>query len=38
MNASYQYGLSLLSKTNITYLNQLITPEEIFTKTQNYES
>jgi len=29
MNASYQYGLSILTKNNITYLNQLKTPEEI---------
>ncbi len=30
MNASYQYGLSLLSKTQINYLNQLKNPEELF--------
>ncbi len=38
MNASYQYGLSLLTSTNKSHLNHLKTPEEIFTKTQNNES
>ena len=27
MNASYQYGLSLLNKSNLEKLNQLIAPE-----------
>ena len=30
MNASYQYGLSLLTKNNIMHLNQLKKPEELF--------
>lgn len=30
MNASFQFGLSLLPKPYITYLNQLIKPEKIF--------
>jgi alpha,alpha-trehalase len=34
MNASYQYGLSLLTNINITHLNHLKRPEEIFTKTE----
>ena len=38
MNASYQYGLSLLTPINITYLNQLKTPAEIVAKTQSHEN
>lgn len=38
MNASYQYGLSLLTSSNISYLNQLKKPEELFNKIQHHES
>ena len=38
MNASFQFGFSKLSIINKQHLNNLIIPDEIFTKTQNYES